>query len=551
MENYPRYNIAERMQPARRHSDAPAGIFRQTGGICCKLSLCKSLLISSKILYNRIIRKNSTLFFSHYGGIYKNKVSVMIKENQKYLNWLHVVIDAVVIYCSFCLSYYIRFKNPLTVYLLSYIFPPVTFWRLLPQYQPILLVLVPVYLILYAKFNLYKPKRFQNQETELKNLIKANTCGILFLFIYIFFMKIRHVPRSLIILFYMISMIATIGERYLIKRFLLRTRKNGHNLKHIIIIGFSTAAEAYIDRIRANPQWGYMIHGIFDDNLNKNFQYKNIFCIGQIRDLEKFLKNSSMDEVIITLSLKEYDKLENIVNICEKSGVHTKFVPDYYKFISTNPVTEDLNGLTVINIRNVPLTNTVNKLIKRIFDIIGSLVCIVLFSPVMLIVALLVKKSSPGPIIFCQERVGLHNKPFKMYKFRSMGVQPASKEKNAWTTHNDPRVTPVGRIIRKTSLDELPQPFNVLKGDMSLIGPRPERPLFVEKFREEIPRYMIKHQVRPGMTGWAQVCGFRGDTSIEGRIEHDLFYIENWTLFFDIKILFLTVFKGFVNKNAY
>ena len=256
-----------------------------------------------------------------------------------------------------------------------------------------------------------------------------------------------------------------------------------------------------------------------------------------------------MDEVAIALSLNY--KLGDMVAICEKSGVHTKFVPDYYKFISTNPVTEDLNGLPVINIRNVPLTNTVNKCIKRLVDIIGSIVCIILFSPIMAVVAVLVKKSSPGPIIFCQERVGLHNKPFKMYKFRSMGVQSASKEQKAWTVHNDPRVTPVGRIIRKTSLDELPQLFNVLKGDMSLIGPRPERPLFVEKFKEEIPRYMIKHQVRPGMTGWAQVCGFRGDTSIEGRIEHDIFYIENWTLSFDIKILFLTVFKGFVNKNAY
>ena len=179
------------------------------------------------------------------------------------------------------------------------------------------------------------------------------------------------------------------------------------------------------------------------------------------------------------------------------------------------------------------------------------IVALILFSPIMLLTAILIKLTSPGPLIYCQERVGLHNRPFKMYKFRSMGVQSASKEQKAWTVHNDPRVTPVGKIIRKTSLDELPQLFNVLKGDMSLIGPRPERPLFVEKFKEEIPRYMIKHQVRPGMTGWAQVCGFRGDTSIEGRIEHDIFYIENWTLSFDIKILFLTVFKGFVNKNAY
>ena len=270
-----------------------------------------------------------------------------------------------------------------------------------------------------------------------------------------------------------------------------------------------------------------------------------------LSDLAAYLEKTSLDEVAITLNLNEYHKLEQIVAICEKSGVHTKFVPDYYNFISTNPYTEDLDGLPVINIRNVPLTNTMNKLIKRLIDIIGSIIALILFSPIMLIVAILVKKSSPGPIIFAQERIGLGNKPFKMYKFRSMGVQDPKKEAKEWTTKNDVRVTPVGRVIRKTSLDELPQFWNVLKGDMSLIGPRPERPLFVEKFKEEIPRYMIKHQVRPGITGWAQVNGFRGDTSIRSRIEHDLYYIENWSLGLDIKILFLTFFKGFVNKNAY
>ena len=192
-----------------------------------------------------------------------------------------------------------------------------------------------------------------------------------------------------------------------------------------------------------------------------------------------------------------------------------------------------------------------NAFIKRAMDIVGSLLCIVLFSPIMLAAAIAVKLSSPGPIIFKQERVGLHNRTFKMYKFRSMTVQKASEEVSKWTTKNDVRVTPVGRFIRKTSIDELPQLFNVLKGDMSLIGPRPERPFFVDKFKEEIPRYMIKHQVRPGMTGWAQVNGLRGDTSIRKRIELDLFYIENWSVSFDIRILFLTVFKGFVNKNAY
>ena len=169
----------------------------------------------------------------------------------------------------------------------------------------------------------------------------------------------------------------------------------------------------------------------------------------------------------------------------------------------------------------------------------------------MLAAVIGIKTTSRGPLIFKQERVGLHNKPFQMYKFRSMEVQNDADEKKGWTTKNDPRVTKVGRLLRSTSIDELPQFFNVLKGDMSLIGPRPERPLFVEKFKEEIPRYMIKHQVRPGITGWAQVNGYRGDTSIKKRIEYDLYYIENWSMAFDFKILFLTFFKGFINKNAY
>ena len=184
-------------------------------------------------------------------------------------------------------------------------------------------------------------------------------------------------------------------------------------------------------------------------------------------------------------------------------------------------------------------------------DLGGALAAIVLFSPVMLFSVIMIKITSPGPLIYKQERVGLHNRNFMMYKFRSMDVQPPEEEKKAWTVKDDPRVTNFGKFMRKTSIDELPQLFNVLRGEMSLVGPRPERPFFVEKFREEIPRYMIKHQVRPGLTGWAQVNGYRGNTSIRKRIEYDLYYIENWTIGLDIKILFLTVFKGFVNKNAY
>ena len=227
------------------------------------------------------------------------------------------------------------------------------------------------------------------------------------------------------------------------------------------------------------------------------------------------------------------------------------FVPDYQNILPTTPYTEDLEGLPVVHIRHVPLTEIVNAFMKRTMDIIGAVIALILFSPIMLAVIFIIKFTSKGPIIFTQERVGLHNKPFNMYKFRTMRVQTEEEEAKGWTTKDDPRVTPVGKFFRKTSIDELPQLFNILKGDMSIVGPRPERPQFVEKFKEEVPRYMIKHQVRPGLTGWAQVNGYRGDTSIRKRIDYDIYYIENWTMGMDIKIIFLTVFRGFINENAY
>ena len=323
------------------------------------------------------------------------------------------------------------------------------------------------------------------------------------------------------------------------------------NQRNVLLVGYSRAAEEYIDRVMANPQWGFNIRGILDDRIPAGTMYKGVKVLGRIDNLMIILPENHLDEIAITLGLSEYYRLEEIVTLCEKSGVHTKFIPDYNNIIPTKPYTEDILGLPVINIRHVPLSNAFPAALKRVFDIVGSLVCIVIGSPIMLTFALIIKLTSPGPLIFKQERVGLHNRPFMMYKFRSMVVQEESKEKKAWTVRDDPRVTPVGRFMRKTSIDELPQLFNVLKGEMSLVGPRPERPFFVEKFQEEIPRYMVKHQVRPGMTGWAQVNGYRGDTSIRKRIDCDLYYIENWSLGLDIKILFLTVFKGFVNKNAY
>ena len=467
----------------------------------------------------------------------------MIKDNQKLLNRLHVVIDALVIIFSYTAARYLRFK--------SGIFELDPWFLSLQEYMKALLIIVPGYLILYYAFQLYTPKRVQGRRYEAWHIIQANTIGLMAYILILYLTKQSDFSRTMFFVFFCVNVFSEVTVRNIIREGLRNMRKKGYNQKHILLIGYSRAAEQYIDRILSNPEWGYIVRGILADNKPRGTEYRGIKVLGRVENLTIILPQNKLDEIAITLGLAEYHKLEHIVSMCEKSGVHTKFIPDYNNIIPTKPYTEDLLGLPVINIRHVPLSNALNAFSKRCVDLFGAIVALILFSPVMAVVSVIIKATSPGPLIFRQERIGLQNKPFPMYKFRSMVVQDAASEKAKWTVQNDPRVTPIGKFIRKTSIDELPQLFNVLKGDMSLVGPRPERPQFVEKFREEIPRYMVKHQVRPGLTGWAQVNGYRGDTSIRKRIEHDLYYIENWTLGFDFKILFLTFFKGFVNKNAY
>ncbi len=469
----------------------------------------------------------------------------MIKDNQKYFNRLHLLIDAVVIAISYLLAWLIKFATPL-----SDTEPGVTALSV-ETYFSALYFIVPGYVLLYYVFNMYTPKRATRRKYEIAGIIKANTVGTMLFMVVLYAFKIEHFSRLLVGFFYIMNIVLATFSKTMIRNVLQYFRKKGYNLKYVLLVGYSRAAEEYITRINANPQWGYVVRGILDDRVPSGTLYKGIKVLGKIENLLYILPENKLDEIAVTLALEDYNRLERIVDLCEKSGVHTKFIPDYNSIVPSRPYTEDLMGLPVINIRYVPLTNTLNWIAKRAIDVVGSLVGLIIASPVMLIAAVFVKTSSPGPIIFKQERVGLHNKPFYMYKFRTMEMQKPSQEKKAWTVKGDPRVTKVGKILRKTSLDELPQLFNILAGEMSLVGPRPERPLFVEKFKEEVPRYMIKHQVRPGLTGWAQINGYRGDTSIRKRIEYDIFYIENWTMSLDFKIMFLTIFKGFINKNAY
>ena len=437
------------------------------------------------------------------------------------LNKAQVCMDAGIIGATYFFSWYLRFKSGLFVQDAG-VLPAKTYFSAL-------FLIIPGYLLLYSIFQLYMPRRVKSYRKELMDIIRANGIGFMIFILVLYFIKQEHFSRQMLCIFFFIHISLEFASRYLIRTILWKMRKQGLNQKHILMIGESQMAEQYMDRLRENPKWGYQVFAHLKDE----------------EKLERILEGNELDEVVIALRAEDYGKLERIVDVCEKAGVHTKMIPDFGNVISTRPYIEDVQGIPVIHVRRVPLNIMRNRVAKRAVDLIGATVAIILFSPVMLLTVLVVALTEEGSVIYRQERVGLHNQVFYMYKFRSMIMQDEEKEKAEWSTRNDPRITPVGKLIRRTSIDELPQLFNVLKGEMSLVGPRPERPQFVQKFRDEIPRYMVKHQVRPGMTGWAQINGYRGDTSIEKRIEYDLYYIENWTMVFDMKILILTIFKGF------
>lgn len=430
-------------------------------------------------------------------------------------------MDAGIIGAAYFFSWYLRFKSGFFVQDAG-VLPAKTYFSAL-------FLIIPGYLLLYSIFQLYMPRRVKSYRKELMDIIRANGIGFMIFILVLYFIKQEHFSRQMLCIFFFINISLEFASRYLIRTILWKMRKQGLNQKHILMIGESQMAEQYMDRLRENPKWGYQVFAHLKDE----------------EKLERILEGNELDEVVIALRAEDYGKLERIVDVCEKAGVHTKMIPDFGNVISTRPYIEDVQGIPVIHVRRVPLNIMRNRAAKRAVDLIGATVAIILFSPVMLLTVLVVALTEEGSVIYRQERVGLHNQVFYMYKFRSMIMQDEEKEKAEWSTRNDPRITSVGKLIRRTSIDELPQLFNVLKGEMSLVGPRPERPQFVQKFRDEIPRYMVKHQVRPGMTGWAQINGYRGNTSIEKRIEYDLYYIENWTMVFDMKILILTIFKGF------
>lgn len=461
----------------------------------------------------------------------------MIKENQRLLNYINIVSDAFVILLSLPLAFLVRF----------YVLQSGVISVPLSDYLAISLLLAALYIFTFGAFGLYRSFRGVPLLKELSRLWIACLLDLMLVFSYLFLSHSDDYSRLAMGIFFLISLCALSIKRWLLRRILRKMRANGYNLKHIIILGSGTLANTYLNAIRKDPELGFKAVGYVDSAPTKRGD--GLKYLGSFDQLEQILDKHKPDEVVSAIRMEDYAKTPGIIADCEKTGVKLSIIPYYADYISSTPQFDEIGGIPLLNIRRVPLDNLANAAIKRGMDIIGSVLLILLTSPIMLFCAIGVYLSSPGPILFKQERVGRNKKVFNMYKFRSMRINDS--QQTGWSRNSDSRKTKFGAFLRKFSLDEFPQFFNVLKGDMSLVGPRPEVPFYVERFKEDVPLYMVKHQVRPGITGWAQVNGYRGDTSIKGRIEHDIYYIEHWNLLLDIKILLMTVFGAkFINDES-
>ena len=468
----------------------------------------------------------------------------MLKRYNQVFKGLFCFVDLLTVFGAWVLSYYLRFCTSLV---------PIFYG--LPDFKEhisLSLLILPVYAIIFRAIGLYEPLRLRQAKWELFNIFKASSLSLLVvIFIIYFFKKGFYYSRLTFLCFWVLNISVLFLFRGIIRQILRALRQKGYNLRHILIVGTDRLAREVAQKINQHLEFGFNIVGFLARRPEQIGELiDGIKILAPYADIKKIIAERGIDEVIIALPLEEEKLMRTILGSISDEIVDIKIVPDLSQFFTLRKGIEELDGLPIINLRESPLYGW-NGVIKRLFDIIGSVMAIITLSPLMLFIIIIMKFTSQGPIFYKQKRMSLDGRSFNILKFRSMRVNAEEETGVVWTKENDSRRTELGAFLRRTSLDELPQIFSVLRGEMSLVGPRPERPVFVEQFKQHIPQYMLRHKIKAGMTGWAQINGLRGNSSLEERIKYDLYYIENWSLWLDLKIILKTIPVVLNGKGAY
>ncbi|MBI5510091.1 MAG: undecaprenyl-phosphate glucose phosphotransferase [Deltaproteobacteria bacterium] len=466
----------------------------------------------------------------------------MLRRHHRFFQSLQVLRDAVLVGVSFYLAYLGRFSFPGLL----------PFGTVTPRQEAIWvgLMLMMVWPAMGWMAGLYVSRRSRGVAAEFFDVSRTSFIAFMVLVTLAYFSRDERFSRGILVLWALLSVLVVGLARVASRVALGSVRSRGYNLRHVIIVGTGDLARRVASLIRQQGSLGMRAVGVVAPNTERaKTKIGNLPVFGKVSDLHRILAEHAVDQVIVALPIDKLGALKEIMTVLSQEPVDVRVIPDFYQYMTLCGSVEEFAGLPIINLQATPLVGW-NLVAKRTFDIVVTGIGLVLVTPLVTLTALFIKLTSPGPVFYVQERVGMDGRKFQMFKLRTMRVN-AEADGVQMTSPDDPRRTRLGSLLRRLSIDELPQLWNVMKGDMSLVGPRPERPCFIETFKRDIPRYALRHKIKAGMTGWAQVHGMRGDTSIAKRIELDLYYIENWSLLLDLRILFRTVFGGFLSPNAY
>jgi Undecaprenyl-phosphate glucose phosphotransferase len=465
----------------------------------------------------------------------------MLKRHSQFFKSLMLIHDLAFLSLSWWLAYLLRFH--------STIFPlPEAY--VVRHYVIAWYLILPIWGVVFGWLDLYRPRRISTHLSEIGDIVKGSGLAMSIFLGIIFLLHDIILSRIVIVLFWFASVAFLNWSHIALREGLRFLRRRGYNLRYVLVIGAPLQAKRLVNKLQWHRHLGLRVVGAYltgqDDSNN---QFAGVNLLKHRDDVLACIRSREIDQVFITFPLDEASRLREIPSWLEDEPVTVYFVPDLGEFARLHGAVEEFDGLHVITLQASTLDGW-NSVLKRAMDLSLGGLALSLFSPLMGIISLAIRLTSPGPVFYRQERMGLDGKRFQMLKFRTMSEDAEKSTGPVWALSNDPRVTPLGKWLRRTSLDELPQLINVLKGEMSLVGPRPERPPLIEQFRKAIPKYMLRQKVKAGMTGWAQVNGWRGNTSLQARIDHDLDYIEHWSLWRDVKILARTLFRGFLNRHA-